>query len=441
MTNNLSRIAIIARHEFLAIAGKKSFIVMTILVPLISLACIGLPYVMMQFNKGDVETVAVVDESGRYGKAITDNDEFRFHDITPIASDGGGELHEFYQQQDGLYAIVIIPADVDSSLTVDIFSENAVRMGLQRHVAQCLGDTITQSRIASYHIPQLDKIIADSHVEVSPNCVKWSDDGEESRSDAELASVIGLILAFLTYMFVMMYGAMILTSVVEEKANRIIEVMVSCCKPIELLLGKIIGVGFVGIAQIAIWCVFLGLISAIFGIGSVVSNPDLLAQQAQIASTLDTDTADIVGTISQSLASINLAGIAICFVLYFIGGYLLYGSMFAAAGSTVDQPNEGSQATVPMMMFLVLALWAGIACMDNPDGGLAWWCSMIPFTSPVVMMVRLPYDVPLWEIALSIAILLGSALGIAFVAAKIYRKGILLYGKKFSWKNIAAWLK
>ena len=222
MTNNLSRIAIIARHEFLAIAGKKSFIVMTILVPLISLACIGLPYVMMQFNKGDVETVAVVDESGRYGKAITDNDEFRFHDITPIASDGGGELHEFYQQQDGLYAIVIIPADVDSSLTVDIFSENAVRMGLQRHVAQCLGDTITQSRIASYHIPQLDKIIADSHVEVSPNCVKWSDDGEESRSDAELASVIGLILAFLTYMFVMMYGAMILTSVVEEKTNRII---------------------------------------------------------------------------------------------------------------------------------------------------------------------------------------------------------------------------
>ena len=244
MTNNLSRIAIIARHEFLAIAGKKSFIVMTILVPLISLACIGLPYVMMQFNKGEVETVAVVDESGRYGKAITDNDEFRFHDITPIASDDGGELHEFYQQQEGLYAIVIIPADVDSSLTVDIFSENAVRMGLQRHVAQCLGDTITQSRIASYHIPQLDKIIADSHVEVSPNCVKWSDDGEESRSDAELASVIGLILAFLTYMFVMMYGAMILTSVVEEKTNRIIEVMVSCCKPIELLLGKIIGVGF-----------------------------------------------------------------------------------------------------------------------------------------------------------------------------------------------------
>lgn len=435
--NNISRIAIITRHEFLAIAGKKSFIVMTILIPLISIACLGLPYLMMQFNKGDIETVAIVDESGRYGKAITDNDEFRFHDITPIGTTG---LHEFYKQQDGLYAIVVIPADIDSTLSVDVFSQNAVRMGLQSYVAQCLGDTVTQARIASYNIPGLDKIINDSQADIQLNCVKWDEDGDESQSDAELASIIGLVLAFLTYMFVMMYGAMILTSVVEEKTNRIIEVMVSCCKPIELLLGKIIGVGFVGIVQIAIWCIFIGIISAIFGISTVASDPELIAR-TQMAGNIDADTGNIINNIMQSVASINLSGIAACFVLYFIGGYLLYGSMFAAAGSTVDQPNEGSQATIPMMMFLVLALWAGIACIDNPDGTLAWWCSMIPFTSPVVMMVRLPYDVPFWEIALSIAILFGSALGIAAVAAKIYRKGILLYGKKFSWKNIMAWIK
>ncbi len=435
--NNISRIAIITRHEFLAIAGKKSFIVMTILIPLISIACLGLPYLMMQFNKGDIETVAIVDESGRYGKAITDNDEFRFHDITPIGTTG---LHEFYKRQDGLYAIVVIPADIDSTLSVDVFSQNAVRMGLQSYVAQCLGDTVTQARIASYNIPGLDKIINDSQADIQLNCVKWDEDGDESQSDAELASIIGLVLAFLTYMFVMMYGAMILTSVVEEKTNRIIEVMVSCCKPIELLLGKIIGVGFVGIVQIAIWCIFIGIISAIFGISTVASDPELIAR-TQMAGNIDADTGNMINNIMQSVASINLSGIAACFVLYFIGGYLLYGSMFAAAGSTVDQPNEGSQATIPMMMFLVLALWAGIACIDNPDGTLAWWCSMIPFTSPVVMMVRLPYDVPFWEIALSIAILFGSALGIAAVAAKIYRKGILLYGKKFSWKNIMAWIK
>ncbi len=410
---------------------------MTILVPLISIACLGLPYLMMQFNKGDMETVAIVDESGRYGNAITDNDEFRFLNITPVGTKG---LHEFYKQQDGLYAIVVIPADIDSTLQVDVFSQNAVRMGLQSHVAQCLSDTVTQTRIASYHIPGLDEIINDSHADIHLNCMKWDEDGDESQSDAELASIIGMILAFLTYMFVMMYGAMILTSVVEEKTNRIIEVMVSCCKPIELLLGKIIGVGFVGIVQIAIWCIFIGIISAIFGISSVATNPELIVQ-AQAAGNIDAETGEMIADIARSMASINLAGIAICFALYFIGGYLLYGSMFAAAGSTVDQPNEGSQATIPMMMFLVLALWAGLACMDNPDGSLAWWCSMIPFTSPVVMMVRLPYDVPFWEITLSIAILFGSALGIAALAAKIYRKGILLYGKKFSWKNIMTWIK
>lgn len=436
--NNFSRISIIARHEFLAIAGKKSFIVMTILIPLLSLACFGLPYLMMQFNKGEIETVAVVDESGRFGKAITDNDEFRFKSYS--ADESSEDLREYYEKQGDIYAIVLIPADVEHSLKVDVFSRNAVRRGLQEHVADCLNDTITQARIDSYDIPRLKEIIDGSKAEVSLNCVKWDEDGTESQSNAELASIIGMVLAFLTYMFVLMYGAMILTSVVEEKTNRIIEVMVSCCRPLELLLGKIIGVGIVGLAQIAIWCIFLGIISAVFGISSVLSDPEMLVQNPAMGG-FDADTNEMISTVMKSIASINFVEIGTCFVLYFIGGYLLYGSMFAAAGSTVDQPNEGSQATTPMMMFLVLALWAGISCMDNPDGGLAWWCSMIPFTSPIVMMVRLPYDVALWEILLSLVILFGSALGIAAFAAKIYRKGILMYGKKFSWKNLKMWLK
>lgn len=433
--NSFNRISLITRHEFMAIAGKKSFIVMTILVPLISLACIGMPFLMAKINKGDVETVAIIDQSGKYGSAITANDEFRFHDITPVGTTG---MKDFYAQQENLYAIVVIPADVDSTLNVDIYSRNTVRSGLQSLVTRCIEDTITQARISSHNIPQLSKIIDESRADIHLNCVKWDEDGSETRTDSDFAEFIGIILAFLTYMFVMMYGAMILTSVVEEKTNRIVEVMVSCCRPVELLLGKIIGVGFVGIAQIAIWAVFIGIISAIFGIGTAMSGIDVAQGQAALAATdIDMETEAIL----QSLASVNFVEIGTCFILYFIGGYLLYGSMFAAAGSTVDQPNEGSQATVPMMMFLVLALWVGLACMENPDGALAWWCSMIPFTSPVVMMVRLPYDVALWEITLSVIILFASALGIAILAGKIYRKGILLYGKKFSWKNIGLWLK
>lgn len=431
--NNLKRISIIARHEFLAIVGKKSFIIMTILIPLIGLACMGLPLLMMQFNKGDIETVAIVDESGKYARVFTDNEEFCFQDITPIGTDG---LREFYEQQKNLYAVIVIPAGVDSLHKVTVYSRNAVRMGLQSYITQCLDNALTSTRIESYGIPQLGEIISNSKVEVSLNCIKWDEHGNESQLNADLISLIGMALALLTYMFVMMYGATILSSVIEEKTNRIIEVMVSCCRPIELLLGKIIGVGMTGIVQIAIWCIFLGVISVVFGIGNMISNPELLAESSSAG-----DFYIDINSVLQSISSINLTEILTCFVLYFIGGYLLYGSMFAAAGSTVDQPNEGSHATMPLTMFLIFALWAGLACANNPNGQLAWWCSMIPFTSPVVMMVRLPYDVAFWEVSLSIAILFGSALGIATLAAKIYRKGILLYGKKFSWKNITMWIK
>lgn len=436
MTTNFNHILIIARNEFKAIAGKKSFIVMTILIPVLSIACLGLPYLLMQFNKGEIETVAIVDHSGRYGNAITDNDEFHFqlYSDTPTQN-----IHDFYNEQTDLYAIAIIPADVDSTLAVDIFSNNAVRMGLQEHLAECLNDTITQARINSYGIPMLNKIIEESSAEVNVNCIKWDDDGSESQSNAEIASIIGMALAFLTYIFVLMYGAMILTSVTEEKTNRIVEVMMSCCRPIELLSGKIIGIGMVGIVQIAIWCVCLGIISVILGISSAIFNPEVAMVQAQ-AMSVEADN-ETMTSIMQAAASINFVEIIACFVLYFIGGYLLYGSLFAAAGSTVDQASEGSQAVTPLMTFLMLSLWAGIACMENPDGNLAWWCSMIPFTSPIVMMVRLPYDVAFWEIALSIIILYASAWGFSVIAAKIYRNSILRYGQKFSWKNLGSLLK
>ena len=266
--SSMKRISIILWREFLAIAGKKTFIVTTILIPVISIACLGLPFLMSKINTGDTEAVAIVDESGRYGAAITDSDDFRFHDITPIGVDG---LKEFYNNQENLYAIVVIPAGIDSTLNVSIISRNAVRTSLQQHLAKCLDDTITQARIASYGIPQLDKIMEESRAEVQVNCIKWDEDGSESQSNADVASLIGLVLAFLTYMFVMMYGAMILTSVSEEKTNRIVEVMVSCCRPIELLIGKIVGVGLVGLAQIAIWVVLLGIASAVFGLGTVLS--------------------------------------------------------------------------------------------------------------------------------------------------------------------------
>ncbi len=420
----------------MAIAAKKSFIVMTILIPLICLACIGLPWLLTKINTGDQENVAFVDKSGRYGKALIDTEEFHFEDITPI---GDENLKDFFTNTGHLYAIAVIPADIDSSLTINIYSDNAIRLSLQKYLAECLNDSITQTRIQSYGIPELDKILSESKADVELNCIKWTDEGDEEESNADIAGIVGMILSMLTYMFVLMYGAMIMSSVTEEKTNRIVEVIVSCCRPIELMFGKIIGVGLVGLLQMAIWFVLIVIAIAIFGAGMMLSQSDMIQQSAQIVNMQETQ--EIMTELMAGLNSMNFIEIFICFALYFIGGYLLYGSLFAAFGSAADQPSDASQATTPMIMIMVFALWVGIACMENPDGNLAWWCSIIPFTSPIVMMVRLPYDVPAWEIAVSIVVLMATAVATTAMSAKIYRTGILLYGKKLSWKTMLKWLK
>ena len=438
--NNKSRLSLIIQREYMSIVARKSFIVMTILIPLISVACFALPGLLTYFNTGEQQTVAVVDESGRLMKSFKNTDEYKFDDITPV---GSKNIHEFYSNADNVYAVLVIPANVDSVPKVNIYSNNAVKNSLTNLVEECLCSALSDERVKSYGVPGLQQMIDNCRVDVAVDSVKWNDEGDEERSSAIFASILGIILAMLTYMFVLMYGAMIMNSVVEEKTNRIVEVIVSSCRPIELMLGKIIGVGLVGFTQIAIWVIFLGVVSSVLGIalgsmagiGSAVSSTDSAAALTALAGDSE------FGEIIEILLSVNYFQLISCFILYFLGGFLLYASLFAAFGSTVDQPSDASQFTTPIMMIMVFALWAGIACMENPDGSLAFWCSIIPFTSPIVMMVRLPYDVPFWELALSIILLFATALAITAIAARIYRTGILMYGKKVSFKDILKWIK
>ena len=240
-------------------------------------------------------------------------------------------------------------------------------------------------------------------------------------------------------MFVLMYGAMIMNSVIEEKTNRIVEVVVSSCRPFQLMLGKIIGVGLVGLTQMAIWIVLLVVVAMVagsaFGIGNV--SPDAVSPEA-LASAKDMGAME---AIVRDTLSINYTPIIVGFILYFIGGYLLYSSLFAGLGSAVDQPSDSSQFTTPVILIMLIAFYAGMACMDNPSGPTAVWCSIIPFTSPVVMMIRLPFGVPFWQLALSLGLLFGTALAITWLAARIYRRGILHYGKKASFADLFKWMK
>ena len=273
--------------------------------------------------------------------------------------------------------------------------------------------------------------------------IKWGDNGEETRSSSEVSSLLGLFATVAIYMFILIYGAMVMQGVMEEKTNRIVEIMISSVRPFDLMMGKIIGIGLVGLTQIFLWGVItVALVTVgagMFGGGAEV-DPALLAQSNLTPATQDvaqlTD-----NNVLALLASIDWRLMAICFLLYFVGGYILYASLFAAIGSAVDSQEDAQQFVAPMSVFMVFALYAGMYSIQNPDGPLAFWCSMIPLTSPIVMMVRLPFDVPSWQIALSIVLLYASFIGAVWVSGKIYRVGILMYGKKVNLKELLRWIR
>ena len=433
---NKKRFLLILQREYMSIVGKKSFIVMTLLMPflLILLGCI--PVLLQMINTNDEKTVAVIDETGRYGGAIKSDDQFDFEYYDQAKSGNARQLYD--EKGKELYAIVIIPRDVEATHQLLVYSESAVSSTLIAHLERSMGKTLTDAKVRSYGIEGLEKILKECNVEVNVRSIKWSDGGSEETSSTDIAMIVGVALSMLSYFFVLMYGAMIMNSVIEEKTNRIVEVIVSSCKPLELMLGKILGVALVGFTQVAIWAVLLGIAGTVLGmgfIGSAVASPEAVDAAQAMAQSSQSD-----GFV-EMLLSVNYGQILFFFVVYFIGGFLLYASLFAGFGSAVDQASDASQFTTPIMVIIIIALYASLACMENPDGDVAFWCSMIPFTSPMVMMVRLPYDVPVWQMALSVAVLYGTAIGLTALSAKIYRTGILLYGKKNSFKDVIKWIK
>lgn len=433
---NKKRFLLILQREYMSIVGKKSFIVMTLLMPflLILLGCI--PVLLQMINTNDEKTVAVIDETGRYGGAIKSDDQFDFEYYDQAKSGNARQLYD--EKGKELYAIVIIPRDVEATHQLLVYSESAVSSTLIAHLERSMGKTLTDAKVRSYGIEGLEKILKECNVEVNVRSIKWSDGGSEETSSTDIAMIVGVALSMLSYFFVLMYGAMIMNSVIEEKTNRIVEVIVSSCKPLELMLGKILGVALVGFTQVAIWAVLLGIAGTVLGmgfIGSAVASPEAVDAAQAMAQSSQSD------SFVEMLLSVNYVQILFFFVVYFIGGFLLYASLFAGFGSAVDQASDASQFTTPIMIVIIIALYASLACMENPDGDVAFWCSMIPFTSPMVMMVRLPYDVPVWQMAFSVAVLYGTAIGLTALSAKIYRTGILLYGKKNSFKDVIKWIK
>lgn len=429
----MSKIGLIIKREYLYRVSKKSFILLTLLMPFLMVALVFVPLWLATLKGSDIKNIAVIDATGKYAPLFEDSGNYHF-----IRSDK--TLDDYRENPDKeLFAILNITEDLLANpKAATLYSEKQVPGELSRLVNQTIRQQLEDDKMATFDIPNLKEIIAESKVRFDVQTIKWGADGSESVSSSTVASIVGMIFTLMVYMFIMIYGAMVMQGVMEEKTNRIVEVMISSVRPFDLMMGKIIGIGLVGLTQILIWGI---MTTALLGISSLFFGGNMGMGMSGMTHEIPAEVVAPGAELFTLIQTINFTEIGIYFIIFFIGGYLLYAALFAAIGSAVDNQEDTQQFMVPITIFLVFALYAGIYSMENPDGPLAFWCSMFPFTSPIVMMIRIPFEIPFWEKLISVILLYACSIGITWVSAKIYRVGILMYGKKPSLKEMSKWIK
>lgn len=446
----MSKISLIIEREYLTRVQKKSFILMTILSPIIMVALVFAPIWLSKLSSDETRLIAIIDQTGLYKDIYHDTDEYHYTYTQ-------GTLSPDQMRVDGdesamPYAYVIIKDNLlDNPQGMTIYSQKQITSSCELNIISQMEDYLKDEKLLSYNIPDIKRIIDESDINLQVDTIRLEEDGAETQTSTEFVTIIGMAMTLIIYMFLMLYGGQVMSSVMQEKTNRIVEVMVSSVKPFELMIGKIVSIGLVGLTQLGIWIIFL--VGIFLSAGAYFSfsggvDPAQMSDMAAMTTTMNgVDASQLSGDmgamaeVQQMLGSVNITQLLVSFVFFFIGGYILYASLFAAIGSAVDNESDTQQFMVPITFIIIFALYAGIFSAENPDGPLAMWCSMIPFTSPIVMMVRIPFGVSTWELALSMVILYGSAIGLAWVAGRIYRVGILMYGKKPSYKEMIKWIR
>lgn len=433
----MNTLQLVIQREYITRVRKKSFIIMTLLMPLLMVALSFVPLWLSTLNDKGEKSIAIIDNTAIYAPLFESTDTYHFQII-----DKSDEESSQSRLGKDLYAILQITDDLNTNPRAASFtSEKQAPKELQSMIEKTLSEKVTQQKLDNLSssnnvnaeaIAQVRSIV-ESGSNISLRTMRWGSDGNVSESSTELATIIGMVFTILIYMFILMYGNMVMQGVLEEKKSRIVEVMVSSLKPVNLLVGKIIGIGLVGITQLVIWGVLMGILFSVLSV--FISSPDQAAAMSSDMSSMD------IQEILTAVMSLNWIEIIIYFLLFFIGGYILYASIFAMFASAVDSEEDTTQFMTPVTLIIMFAFFAGFYSVSNPDGPLAFWASLIPFSSPIVMMVRIPFGIPLWEKLLSLVLLYGTFVVISFFAAKIYRVGILMYGKKPSIKEMMKWLK
>jgi len=426
---------------------------MTVLAPLLMASMFVLLPILMMNQKGDFKKIAVLEDNSDLFKGViksTKDAEFVYLDNAKVE-----DLKKTFEK-DGYYGILYIsPELVHTPNAVYLISKKQPAIGLLQHIENSLKKEIERQKLLSYKIENLDEIMKNIETNVSVQTKKLDETGKETGTSTGIAMVLAYINAFIMYMLVFIFGAQVMRGVIEEKTSRVVEVIISSVKPIQLMMGKIIGIALVGLTQFLIW-VFLTM-AAVTVLKTTVLNKTNTAEIAQTVSQnymvgdqqtpVNAKTANISPEMAEFSKMFDNAMnqqwglIIICFIFYFITGYLLYASVFAAIGSAVDNETETQQFMLPVMIPIILGLMVAMGTMQNPESSVSFWCSMIPLTSPIVMMARIPFGVPYWQIALSMVIMLLTFGAFVWMAAKVYRTGILMYGKKTSWKEMWKWLR
>lgn len=431
-----SKIGIIIGREYSERVSKKSFIISTILMPLLMLGLMIAPALITIFSTADTKTIAVIDNSKVIAQSLKSNDEINY-----ISLDVPLDSALANADIDGV--LLIEESILTSSAGVSLYTNEASSITIEQNITSQIENTIEEQRLKNYDIENLEEILDAVKANVSLQTYRNDQEAGSNASSSFLSYIIGTIMTFMLYIFLLLYGQMVMTSIIEEKNNRVLEIVVSSIKPAQLMMGKIIGIGLVAVTQVLIWAALISVIS-----GSLL--PALLPTEVMNEvtafnnGTIDINTATNDADLLHALSVLGNVGYILSIfgylMLFLIGGFLFYSSIYAAIGSAVDNIQDAGQFQSIVVFPIIIGLILSMTVVNDPNSTLATIMSLIPFTAPMVMMARIPFGIATWEIIVSLVLLYISFLFMVWVAAKIYRVGIFMYGKKPSIKDLIRWI-
>ena len=425
----MRKIWLIIVREFMERVRKKSFVVATFVTPLLMVVMMVAPSLIMLYGSSDQKQVVVVDRSGMVANRLVSTPEVMFIDQSNLSK---REACEIYGEDSGVMGVLYVGSEIEHRDSVQLITNESSSIMIDEAISRQISDIVEREKLRAYDIENLDQILASVATNIELATYENNGTGEEATMESTSSGinyVLGLILGMMLYMLLILYGQMVLTSVVEEKSSRVIDVMVTSSTPFQIMMGKILGIALVALTQVVIWAVMViaaskFLLPLVFSAELVVTN-DMMMQS-------------IIGTLSDTGYLASLFG---CLALYVMGGFLLYAALYAAAGSAVDTVQEGQQYNTLIMMPIILAIMLMMTIFNDPNSPVAFWASMVPFTSPIVMIARIPFGIPWWRIVVSLVVLYATYIGVVWFAARIFRVGIFMHGKRPSWRELWQWIR